>query len=52
MIFARRRTSRVVPLSALTLVSGFSLAAGLGCSANQNPHTFGTGGDAPSGAQA
>ena len=43
-----RRTSRVVSLSALTLVSGFSLASGLGCSANQDPRTFGTGGEAAS----
>lgn len=50
MIIARRRTSRAVSLSALTLVSGFSLACGLGCSANKTTGTFGTGGDTPAGA--
>jgi hypothetical protein len=46
MIIAQRRTSRAVSLSALTLLSGFSLAAGLGCSANKTTGTFGTGGEA------
>ena len=50
MILARPRSSRVVSLSALTLLSGFSLASGLGCSANKTTGTFGTGGEAPSGA--
>lgn len=45
MIIARRRTSSAVSLSALTLVSGFSLASGLGCSANKTTGTFGTGGE-------
>jgi Mg-chelatase subunit ChlD len=46
MIFARHRTSRAVSLSALTLLSGFSLASGLGCSANAATGTFGAGGEA------
>ena len=45
MIIARRRTSSAVSLSALTLLSGFSLASGLGCSANKTTGTFGTGGE-------
>ena len=50
MIFARSRTSHIVSLSALTLLSGFSLASGLGCSVNKTTGTFGTGGEASSGA--
>jgi hypothetical protein len=46
MIIAQRRTSRAVSLSALTLLSGFALASGLGCSANKTTGTFGTGGEA------
>jgi len=50
MIIARRRSSRAVSLSALALLSGFSLAAaGLGCSANKTTGTFGTGGEPASG---
>ena len=52
MIIARRRTSSAVSLSALTLLSGFSLASGLGCSANKTTGTFGTGGESPSGTTA
>jgi hypothetical protein len=52
MIIAQRRISRAVPLSALTLLSGFALASGLGCSANKTTGTFGTGGEAASGTTA
>ncbi|MEP7124749.1 MAG: vWA domain-containing protein [Byssovorax sp.] len=46
MIIARRRPSRALSLSALTLLSGVSLASGIGCSANKTTGTFGTGGTA------
>jgi Mg-chelatase subunit ChlD len=50
MLTARSRTSRVLPLSALALVTGFSAVFGLACSANKPTGTFGSGGDATSSA--
>ncbi|MEO7594359.1 MAG: hypothetical protein ABI134_24310, partial [Byssovorax sp.] len=46
---ARPRISRVLSLSALTLVSSFSAVSGLACSPNKSTGSFGTGGDSTSG---
>lgn len=50
MLDARPRTSRVLSLSALALVSGFSAIGGMACSANKATGTFGSGGEPTTGA--
>ena len=50
MLDARSRTTRVLSLSALALVSGFSAVGGLACSANKGTGTFGAGGESTSSA--
>jgi Mg-chelatase subunit ChlD len=50
MLSARPRTSRVLSLSALALLSGVSAVGGLACTPNKSTGTFGSGGDSTSSA--